>query len=90
MAVYVDDARIRFGRMLMSHMIADTLSELHTMAEKIGMKQEWFQSQASWPHYDVSISKRKLAISNGALPLNWREFTAKIEELKASGRPEVG
>ena len=42
MAVYVDSANIPYRNMVMCHLIADTLPELHEMAFKIGMKREWF------------------------------------------------
>ena len=44
MAVYVDDMRANFGRMKMCHMIADTIDELHTMADRIGVARRWFQA----------------------------------------------
>ena len=46
MSVYVDSYFAEFGRMQMSHMIADTLPELHEMADKIGVARRWFQGRA--------------------------------------------
>ena len=84
MTVYVDNAEIAFGRMKMSHMIADTVEELHEMAERIGMRSEWFQASppSSFPHYDVSLSKRREAVRLGAVLMNRREIGEKIRELK--------
>lgn len=65
MTVYVDDMNVGFGRMIMCHMIADDLDELHQMADKIGIQRKWFQNK-SIPHYDVSKSKKALAIQHGA------------------------
>jgi len=73
--VYVDDVFIPHGRMKMCHMIADTEEELHEMADKIGMRRTWFQSE-SRPHYDVSKSKRILAIENGAIEITIKELVA--------------
>jgi hypothetical protein len=87
MAVYVDGARNRFRQMVMSHMIADTLDELHAMADAIGMRREWFQAAppASFPHYDLTQSRRKRAIGNGAVALDRREFYARMKTIRASG-----
>lgn len=82
MSVYVDESRNQFGRMKMAHLIADTLDELHAMAEKIGLKREWFQDKASTPHYDVSISRKKAAVALGAKVLDRREFVAVIKRLR--------
>mgnify|MGYP000930083376 CR=1 FL=1 len=73
MAVYVDDARNAFGRMIMCHMLADTLDELHAMAEKIGMKASWYQP-LSFPHYDVCQMRRVLAIEHGAIQVDRRQI----------------
>lgn len=53
----------------MCHMTADTLDELHTMADKIGMERRWFQEppKASYPHYDIPEHKRDQALSLGAV-----------------------
>ena len=52
--------------MLMSHLEADTLDELHEFAEKLGLRKSWFQDK-SIPHYDVSKSVRSKAIELGAV-----------------------
>lgn len=74
MAVYVDNPRNPYGRMKMCHMVADDLGELHLMAELIGMRREWFQANASTPHYDLSLAKRALAVSYGAVELSRRDM----------------
>lgn len=75
MTVYVDDmykySMGRFGRMKMSHMITDAHeNELHTMANKIGVARKWYQGD----HYDISITKRALAIKFGAIAITLREL----------------
>ena len=81
MPVYVDDARNRLGRMIMCHMIGDTLDELHAMADAIGMRREWFQPK-SFPHYDVSLSRRAVAVARGAVELSQRELVKVIRRLR--------
>lgn len=71
--IYVDDCRIPFGHMLMSHLLGTDLDELHEFATRIGLKREWFQDKRI-PHYDVSDSKRLLAINRGAVPINCYEL----------------
>lgn len=69
MAVYVDDVKIPYGRMFMCHMWADTLEELHAMADKIGVRRKWFQHppKASWDHYDICLTKKAKAVRFGAI-----------------------
>lgn len=84
MTVYVDDMHLydmgKLYRMKMSHMIADTETELHQMATKIGVKRKWYQGD----HYDISKSKRAMAIRLGAVPISMRtlacmNFCRKVE-----------
>ena len=66
MSVYVDDANIPFGRMIMCHMIADTEEELLAMADKIGVARKWIQRTPGKPwrtHFDICLAKRKMAVS---------------------------
>lgn len=88
MSVYVDKQRAKFGRMVMCHMVADSLDELHAMAEKIGMRHEWFQSpnrgNASHPHYDLSLSRRALAIKHGAIEVDKHGLVEAVRRFRAS------
>lgn len=85
MSVYVDKQRAKLGRMLMCHMVADTLDELHTMAALIGMRRMWFQASppASHPHYDLSLSRRALAVKAGAIELDKYGLVEVIRRLRA-------
>ncbi len=74
MSVYVDNMRAAFGRMVMCHMIADSETELHAMADKIGVHRKWYQGD----HYDVCLAKRKLAVLNGAIELSRMELGRKV------------
>lgn len=82
MGVYVDRSAHRFGRMVMCHMIADTPAELRTMAASIGVALKWFQNTASTPHFDISKSKRVLAIAAGAIELDRREFVDTMKRIR--------
>jgi hypothetical protein len=79
-SVYVDDWRqpARVGPVTgrWSHLLADTEPELHAFAERLGLKQAWYQRHRRHPalnHYDVTEPTRLEAIALGAVPLTWRE-----------------
>ena len=71
MTVYVDDMRMpaQVGSInaRWSHLTADTRAELHAFAARLGLRRSWFQDKPRglW-HYDVTDSKRALAIKLGA------------------------
>lgn len=75
MAVYVDNAQIRFGRMHMSHMMADTSGELLAMANRLGLQLRWLQHASTHKeHFDISKGKRTLALEYGAVAVTSREL----------------
>lgn len=81
MAVYIDDMYRypmgRFGRMKMSHMVADTVEELHDLADKIGVARKWVQQAhmgKGWVHYDMALAARARAIEHGAVQITLREL----------------
>ena len=61
--------------MTMCHMLADTVEELHEMADKIKVPRKWFQN-ARYPHYDICKSKRALAVKFGAKEIRRKEYVA--------------
>lgn len=68
MTVYVDNVRIKWRNKQWCHLVADSLAELHQFAqESLGLKNNWFHSNASYPHYDVTTETRAKAIKLGAL-----------------------
>ena len=84
MSVYVDKATNAFRGMRMCHMIADTFEELHAMADKLRLKRAWFQASppASFPHYDISLSKRAIAVKLGAIECDRNEIVAHMARLR--------
>lgn len=87
MAVYVDNfyeaTGRNFGRMKMSHMVADTSQELLEMIDKIGVQRKWIQYAGTYnEHFDICLSKRKLAVKNGAKEINFREYAEFVNKRK--------
>ena len=72
--VYVDDMRAPYGRMIFCHMLADSDEELHAMADKIGVARRWHQEAGTYrSHYDISLTKRALAVQHGAVEITMRQ-----------------
>lgn len=96
MTVYVDDfrvpARIAGVSGRWSHLTADTETELHEFAARIGLRREWFQDRCRvgrcepcphW-HYDLADSKRREAIAAGAQSVSFREFGRIVGRRRAA------
>ncbi|MFY2595754.1 DUF4031 domain-containing protein [Achromobacter xylosoxidans] len=82
MAVYVDNARIAWRGRRWCHLVADSLDELHSFAKSLGLKRGWFQSNASLPHYDVTIEVRDIALIRGAKEADRRTLISRGKLLK--------
>jgi hypothetical protein len=72
------------------HMIADTLDELNAMADRIGLKRSWLQQKSGQPHYDLTESKRRLAVANGAVEITWRELGRREMAYRKAQREVAG
>ena len=91
MSVYVDDMHLypagQFGRMKMSHLLADTDEELHAMADKIGVARRWHQAPPRHDsHYDIAMSKRAQALAHGAIAITWRQAGAMNMRRRVTGQ----
>lgn len=74
--IYIDNK----GKMGWSHLIADSISELHDFARIIGLKSNWFQAKPEKPHYDIKGMMRKRAIDNGAKIVSSKEIIKVLRE----------
>lgn len=78
--IYVDNYNFKYVRMIMNYMIADSVEELHEMADKIGIKRKWFQNHKKYPHYDICLAKKKLAIKYEAEEISTRELIKRFKD----------
>lgn len=64
-------------------MYADSIEELHAMADAIGMKRAWFQNKPSMPHYDLVSTRRRKALVLGAVEHTTREMVEFMRSCRA-------
>ena len=78
MTIYVDKPQLRSGRFNgYCHMMTDgDLKELHEFAVKIRVGL-YFQNKPRYPHYDLSRTKRRLAVSLGAVEITPEEMVRR-------------
>jgi len=92
MTVYVDDAVHLWHGRRWAHLMADTLEELHAMAERLEIPRRAFQNKTSGAHYDVPSELRDRAIELGALAISRHRDRAQVRAViaraKAQGRGE--
>ena len=79
--VYVDDMYLypmgEYRGMKMSHMMADTTEELLEMAHRCCVARKWIQNSGTFAeHFDISKSKRDIAVAHGAVQITMRQMAA--------------
>jgi len=85
MAVYVDNMRAKFGRMVMCHMLADSREELDAMADRIGVARRWIQYPGTIKeHYDIALSARAKAVAAGAVEIDIRDAGKMMRERRST------
>jgi hypothetical protein len=95
-SVYVDDGFVDGDWGFWSgggHMQADTLEELHAMADRLGLRRSWFQSKPGKPwhdHYDLTVAKRDQALRLGAIPVSAREAARRNRKARLAHKGAGG
>lgn len=72
--VLIGKNKYKYRGMIMSHMGADSLEELHAMAIQIGVNTKHFQNKEGKPHYDICQEKKKMALFLGAKEVSDKEL----------------
>jgi Protein of unknown function (DUF4031) len=87
-SVYVDHA-FAYGEWARwsggGHLQADSADELHTFAERLGMRRAWFQSKPGRPendHYDLTQAGRERALELGAIAEDRRAGTRRRQAIR--------
>jgi hypothetical protein len=88
-AVYVDEAIWPYGRMVMCHMFADHVEDLHEMAARIGIARRWFQDKPGFPHYDICKSKRQAAVEKGAVEVSSRTLVRIVKRHRSRNESPI-
>lgn len=87
MAVYVDSlGNWGWKHGPSCHLLADSEDELHAFAGRLGMRRSWFQPK-SFPHYDLTSSRRQDAVAMGAQEIDNRTLVDKMRSLRAEKLP---
>lgn len=90
MSVYVDIAIHTMRGRRMCHMFSPDVAELHAMAARIGLRRRWFQDpltmRVSWPHYDIDVASRTIALGFGAIACDRYQTLAMAAIIQ--GRPD--
>lgn len=89
MAVYVDDAVHAWRGQYWAHLMADTLDELHSFAQQLGLPQRAFQNKRSGAHYDVTAAMREQALALGATAISRHADRNRVRAVIARARAQA-
>lgn len=93
MTVYVDNAyipaKVRSGSLVHEsrwcHMTADSTEELITFAVGLGLQPKYIQHRGTWKeHFDVTESKRRLAVTKGAVEVSYRDHIMAMAQRRTT------
>lgn len=76
------------------HLTADSSEELHAFAARLKLRRAWAQHVGRpTEHYDLTATRRLLAVQRGAIELTWREAAdqaiARLRAAKAAKEAAV-
>jgi hypothetical protein len=84
--VYIDDAVHPWRGERWAHLMADTLPELHAMAQQLGIPRRAFQNRPSGAHYDVPAPMRERAIGMGVTAISRHTDRVLLKAVIANAR----
>lgn len=86
--IYIGKRKYKFGRMFLSHMIADSVEELFAFCKVLEIDIKHFQVKPGMPHFDICQAKKKIALSLGknVKEVDDREIIRICKELYGSKR----
>jgi len=67
-------------------LFADAPDELHKFAASLGLRRWMFQSRDGFPHYDLTVVRRAMAVEAGAVEATARQT---VEFARARSRTEM-
>jgi hypothetical protein len=68
------------------HLVADTESELHAFAARLGLRRDWFQHHAfGLAHYDLTRMMRVKAVRLGAQEIEDERMVRRIRVARTPG-----
>lgn len=84
MTLYVDHARTPYGRLRLSHLMADTTGELEQARISLGLPPSaWHHPATPDEHLDIGEAERTLAIARlGAVPVTSRYLVTLRQRLR--------
>lgn len=86
MAVYLDNAKAKKGRVTYCHLFADTDLELHALAADLGVARCWFhRAGTARRHYDLPWEKRRVALLKGVVAVSRQQAVAMMRRRSMSG-----
>ncbi len=88
MTAYIDDAVHPWRGERWAHLMADTLPELHALAQQLGFPRRAFQNRPSGAHYDVPASLRAQAIALGAVGISRHTDRELLRKVIANARAQ--
>ena len=88
MTVYFDDAVHPWRGERWAHLMADTVPELHAMAQQLGIPQRAFQNRPSGAHYDIPAPLREQAIALGAVAISRHTDRERLKAVIANARAQ--
>jgi hypothetical protein len=77
---------VRGKRTKNCHLFIDngSVEELQEFARRIGLKDEWFQDKSYLPHYDLTSSKRAMAVKEGAREVSRQETVEIMRSIRSA------